>query len=103
MKTKDYSQDIDDQKSMMREYMMASVKTMNQDFQAHKEQVSQITLQLENSILKNQKDTLWKIKDCEEELKTRITESKVMGQIETLDKKIAVQLRNLDLKSNDNT
>ena len=52
----------------------------------------------ENSILKNQKDTLWKIKDCDEELKTRITEAKVMSEIETLDKKMALQVRKVDMK-----
>ena len=53
MKTKDFEKEIEDQKSMMREYMMAQVKTINQDFQSHKEQTTQITLQLENQILKN--------------------------------------------------
>ena len=94
MKTKDFEKEIEDQKSMMREYMMAQVKTINQDFQAHKEQTTQITLQLENQILKNQNDTIWQIKDCAEELKTRITEAKVLSQIETLDKKITIQIRN---------
>lgn len=74
----------------MREYMLAQVKTVNQDFQAHNEQTTQTILGLENQILKNQNETIWKIKDCEEELKTRITEAKVMSQIQALEKKIAV-------------
>ena len=49
---------------------------LNTKLEEHKEEVSQTTNQMEELVNKNQKDTLWKIDDCEALLKTRITEQK---------------------------
>jgi hypothetical protein len=50
--------------------------SFNAKLQEHKEEVSDITNNMEELVNKNQKDTLWKIDDCEALLKTRITEQK---------------------------
>jgi hypothetical protein len=42
--------------------------------------------------------TLWKIKDCEDLLKTRISEQKVDDIIEKLDTKFNLEIKNKNLK-----
>jgi hypothetical protein len=46
--------------------------------------------------------TLWKIKDCEELMKSRISEEKVVKMVEALDKKFDAELKLIDAQQNNN-
>jgi len=43
----------------------------------------------EEKVNENQKETLWKIRDCEDLLKTRISEQKVQDMCEKLEQKVS--------------
>ena len=47
----------------------------------------------EYKVNENQKETLWKIQDCEELLKSRISERKVQDMVDKIDKKVNADLK----------
>ena len=49
------------------------------------------------------KDTLWKIKDCEDIIKTRISEQKVKDSLAELEKKLTISLRETESRLQENT
>ena len=60
----------------IRAYVVEQMTAFSKKFEEHKAEVAKTTDHLEELVNKNQKDTLWKIEDCESLLKTRITEQK---------------------------
>jgi hypothetical protein len=61
--------------------------------------VAKTASHFEEQVNLNQKDTLWKIAECEELLKTRITVQKTEQLLQSLEKKVSINLR----KSEDQT
>jgi hypothetical protein len=54
----------------------------------HQDRLSKTIIQFQELVGDNQKETLWKIRDCEELLKTRISEHKVNDMIDKWSKKM---------------
>jgi hypothetical protein len=61
--------------------------------------VAETSNNFEELVNQNQKDTLWRIEECEELLKLRITEQKTDQLLQSLEKKLLISLR----KSEDKT
>lgn len=96
-----FQKENEDQKTIIREWVMGQVNQISLEQKTHKAEVAKMNAKMENLINENQKETIWKIKECEELLKTRITELKVESDLQTLEKKIAGNLKTLEAKMND--
>lgn len=71
---------------------------MRQDLTEQKDVHAQSVKHFDGQIKDKMEQTLWKIKDCEDLLKTRISEQKVDDIIEKLDTKFNLEIKNKNLK-----
>ena len=71
-----FQKEYDQYEERIRAYVVEQMASLHTKLEEHKDEVQQSTVHLEELVNKNQKDTLWKIEDCEALLKTRITEQK---------------------------
>lgn len=61
----------------MREFVTEQINGLQESLNQHKEQIKRTEMRFEEKVNDNQKETLWKIKETEEIMKTRISEVKV--------------------------
>ena len=64
----------------------------------HQDHLAKTRIKFEELVSENQKETLWKIKDCESLLKTRISEQKVIDMNESFQKKLTTIIEDNDTK-----
>lgn len=77
---------------------MIQMGNMQEKLTAHKDEHVKTSHQFEETIDQLKKETLWKIKDCEDIIKTRISEQKVTDSLALLDRKFQLSLRDVDAK-----
>jgi hypothetical protein len=51
-------------------------------------------VKFEETVNKNEKETLWRIKDCEDLLKSRVSEKFVTDTIKVVDQKLSAEIKN---------
>jgi hypothetical protein len=71
-----YQRDYEIYEDRIRTYVIQQMTNVHKQFAQHKEEVAKTASHFEEQVNLNQKDTLWKIAECEELLKTRITVQK---------------------------
>lgn len=87
----------------IRDFVTEQIGTLQENLNQHKVELKETEKQFEESLNTNQKETLWKIRDCEELLKTRISDHKVECIIENLEQKLNKQVKLCEAKQTDAT
>ena len=93
-----YRKEYEDYDNKTQRTLTEQLGNLQENLNIHKDNLSQSITLFEEKVNENQKETLWKIRDCEDLLKTRISEQKVQDMCEKLEQKVSFQVQTNDDK-----
>ena len=77
----------------MREFVNFQIADLQAKINSQDEKLNEAITMLEGKVFDNQKETLWKIKECEELLRNRISEIKVNDMFRKFESKTNRELK----------
>jgi len=75
---------------------MIQMGNIQENLTQHRDEQVQTVNLFEEQIEKVKKETLWKITDCEDVIKTRISEQRALDIIDSLGKKMQLKTRDVE-------
>ena len=99
IKLETFRQELTENEKRCRDYTTQRADELTENLLKQQQTLGETIKKFENDLSKNEQQTLWKIRDCEDLLKTRISEHKVNDMIDAIDKKYTIITRNNDFKN----
>ena len=93
-----YRDEFETYEKRIRSYVETQLGTLQENLVSHQDHLAKTRIKFEEIVSENQKETLWKIKDCESLLSTRISEQKVIGMNILFQKKLTSLIEDNDTK-----
>jgi hypothetical protein len=93
-----FRKEHEDYQERIRDYVMIQMGNIQENLTQHRDEQVKTVNVFEEHIEKIKKETLWKITDCEDIIKTRISEQQANSLIESLGNKLSLKIRDTEQK-----